>query len=141
MKRLIARLLAFILMLIMLFSVIITVSSNFPAVYRIIHLRGEKEPDGDYIVLAENREEELLRLPKAGGIIENISRPLGFAVTLTMFLLLLWSGRKRTQQRSFSSAVYEDYCCESVDDDVSVFETSEGEETSVEEVISLSEVM
>lgn len=133
MKRMLAKLLSFLLITIMTVAVVCSLSANFPTVYRIVGVKGECADDGGWVLYtnrgADGAEKALTRIPKAGKIIEAIAKPQGFILCTALYLVLLFIGRKKkTPQRSDLSAAYDRFYCESEEDisedEASVSDTS-----------------
>lgn len=133
MKRLLAKLLSFLLMLVMILSVVCRLSENFPLAYKITGIKGCCNESGEWEIYTNRTdgEEKLLTIPVIGKAIEGIAEPRGFAVCTAIYFLLLFMGRKRNTPQSTDSAVYrrysDDYDCCSVGDTVSDAEVSEDE--------------
>ncbi len=132
MKRFIAKLLSFLLMIVVTAAVVCRLSENFSVVYRITGVRGVSTEEGDWELYTARGGEEAptLILPKMGMAAERIAEPKGFAVCMGIYLVLLFMGRKRSTPQRGNSAVYRkydayDYCSEG--DTVSDEEVSEDE--------------
>lgn len=121
MKRMVAKLLSFLLIAVITVSVVCSLSANFPAVYRIVGVKGACSDDGSWILCTnrtENGAEKVLaQVPKAGKIIESLAAPQGFILCVALYFVLLFMGRKRkTPQRGDLSAAYNRFYCESEED-------------------------
>ncbi len=99
MKRIFARLLSFALMTVMVISVTGKLSSNFPEVYRVIGVAAS-EREGDWVLYTnrteDGRDSEIIRLKGAGKLLEGITEPKGFVLCLFVYLILLFVGRRKS---------------------------------------------
>ncbi len=98
MKRIFARLLSFALMIVMVISVTGKLSANFSEVYRVIGVAAS-ERNGDWVLYTNRTEDgadrEIIRINDMGNLIEGMAKPMGFAISLIIYLVLLFAGRKK----------------------------------------------
>ncbi len=108
MKRLFAKLLSFLLIVALTFAIVCRLSSNFLIIYRITGIKGICTENGSMEVYTNRADSEkvLIHIPYAGYIMEYVSEPVGFAVCIVTYLLLLTTGRKKSPQWRNSAAVY-----------------------------------
>ncbi len=135
MKRILAGLSSFLLLVIIITAVLCSISANFPSVYRISGIKGECSENGDWVLYTNRTERGIDRavfsIPHCGRLITDIASPSGFSLCILAYLFLLFIGRKRkAPQKNTPSAVRNRLYCESDDDasdceaDTSVSDTS-----------------
>ncbi len=138
MKRLIAKLLSFLVMLVMILSVVCRSSENFPVVYMIMGIKGICSETGDWEIYTNRTdgEEKILTVPLLGRASQWITEPMGFGVCTAVYFLLIFMGRKRNTPQSTDSAVYRR--CSDTYDSCSVGDTVSEED--VAGFLSVSEI-
>lgn len=124
MKRLFAKLLSFLLMIVMTVSVLCRTSENFSLVGNITHLKSVCTETNSWEMSVKDKK--LISVPYIGEIVESIAEPKWFMICLAVYFLLLFAGRKKNTHRSMSSDVYRysDYIDYASVDDVSDSEIS-----------------